>query len=157
MALRASIETAGGEVDFSGLADASTAGASPVRGAGALVGFVDATLSAEAPEIAKARGRVRDELGGEAVVDAAAIIGNFERMVRIADGTGIPLDMPIKLATGSIRSDLGLDRFGSAAHTPPLRGWQRGLGRALEPLLGLALRFAGRRSKRASGDSQPGA
>jgi len=78
--LRASIETTGGEVDLSGLTDASSAEASPVRGAGALVDFVEATLSAAAlsaaaPEIAKARDRVRNELGSEALVDAAAING----------------------------------------------------------------------------------
>jgi len=160
--LRASIETTGGEVDLSGLTDASSAEASPVRGAGALVGFVEATLSAAAlsaaaPEIAKARDRVRNELGSEALVDAAAIIGNFERMTRIADGTGIPLDVPVRVATESLRSELGLDRFESAAHTPAVRGWQRGLGRALEPILKFGLRWAGRRSKRVGEDSQPGA
>ena len=155
MALRASIEATGGEVDYSGLADASTAETSRVRGAGALVGLVEGTLSGGAIEIAKARDRVRDELGSGALVDAAAIIGNFERMVRIADGTGIPLDAPINVATESIRADLGIDRFESAAHTASVRSWQRALGRAIDPLLKFVLRWSGRRSNKKRRDALP--
>jgi len=138
----------GGELDFAGLADASTAETSSVPGAGALVGFVEATLSGETPDVAKARDRVREELGSEALVDAAAIIGNFERMVRIADGTGIPLDAPLNVATESIRAELGIDRFESSANTPPVRGWQRAVGRATDPLFNLGLRWSGRRSRK---------
>lgn len=126
-----------------------------MRGAAALVGFVDATLSGQAPDIAKARDRVRAELGSAAVVDAAAIIGNFERMVRIADGTGIPLDAPVSVATESIRADLGIDRYESAAHTTAIRGWQRALGRIVDPLLKIALRWAGRRSRKSSREVPP--
>ncbi|MBJ18363.1 MAG: hypothetical protein GY910_27505 [bacterium] len=155
--LRASIEAGGGEVDLSGVADASTVASSPVRGAAALVGFVDATLGGEGSEIAGARDRVREELGGEATIDAAAIIGNFERMVRIADGTGIPLDAAVNVATESIRADLGIDLFESAGNTATVRGWQRVVGRAIDPLLKWGLRWSGRRSKRSGGASLPNA
>ncbi len=154
--LRASIETSGGEVDLSGLADGSTAEASPVRGAAALVGFVEATLSGEPSDLPKARDRVRDELGSGAVVDAAAIIGNFERMVRIADGTGIPLDTPVNVATESIRADLGIDRYETASHSTSVRGWQRLIGRAIDPLLKFGLRWSGRRSKKSGTNTRLG-
>jgi hypothetical protein len=166
--LRASIESEGGEVDLRSLADGSLAEGSSIVGAGALLGLVEATLSGGVPgigegpnrsdganvsnsagvsEIAKAGDRIRGELGSAALVDAAAIIGNFERMVRIADATGIPLDAPVNVGTESIRADLGIDQYESAAHTAAVRGWQRALGRAIDPLLRIVLRWRGSRSK----------
>ena len=32
-----------------------------------------------------------DELGPESLVDAASVLGNFEMMNRVAEGTGIPI------------------------------------------------------------------
>lgn len=94
----------------------------------------------------EAREAVRAALGEAALVDAAAIIGNFERMVRIADGTGIPLDTPVHVATESIRASLGLDRFEAAARERPVKRWQRGLRRLLEPIVTFALRRRARRA-----------
>jgi hypothetical protein len=163
MMLRASIETAGGKVDLRSLTDSSFADESGIKGAAALIGWVEATLAsteegagssrfgeasaAGESEIAKARDRVRAELGPAAMIDAAAVIGNFERMVRIADGTGIPLDTPVNVATESIRADLGIDQFEAAARTSPVRGWQRGVGRAIDPLLKFVFRTLSRRSQ----------
>ena len=53
----------------------------------------------------------------EAVVDAAGVVGNFERMVRIADGIGISLDEGFADTTADMREDLGLNSFASAVHT----------------------------------------
>jgi len=145
--LRASIETEGAEVDYRGISDRESAEASSVPAAGALVGLVEASLSADDVDAEKARERVRLELGSEALVDAAAIIGNFERMTRIADGTGIPLDTPVNVATESLRAELGIDRFESAANTKSVRGWERLLGRAIEPVARIGLRWAGRRAR----------
>ena len=147
MMLRASIETEGGKVDLRSLTDGSFADRSGIEGAAALVGWVEATTDrmSDVSRIARARDRVRDELGSAAMVDAAAIIGNFERMVRIADATGIPLDTPVNIATESIRADLGIDRFHSAAHSPPVRRWQRAIGRALDPIRTFGLRRLGGR------------
>lgn len=87
-------------------------------------------------------------MGPAAVVDAAAVAGNFERMVRIADGTGIPLDTPVKLVSADLREDLGLDRFGSASETAPTTAVQRLLGRLLRPVIPwLARRMTGRRER----------
>ena len=134
--LRASIESVGGEVDLAGVVAGSAAGHSPVRSAAALLAFVDASLGADREtgpaSLATARERVRAELGWEALVDAAAIIGNFERMVRIADGTGIPLDAPVLVASEGIRAELGIDAFESGAQPPSIPAWQRIVGRLLE-------------------------
>jgi hypothetical protein len=147
--LRASIETEGAEADYRGIADPENAEASSVPSAAALVGLVDAALSTDQGEGdgEQARERVRRELGSEALVDAAAVIGNFERMTRIADATGIPLDAPVNVATEAIRAELGIDRFGSAANTRSVKGWQRLLRRALEPVARLGLRWVGRRAR----------
>jgi hypothetical protein len=82
------------------------------------------------------------------MVDGAAIIGNFERMVRTADGTGIPLDTPLNVATESIRAELGIDQYESAARTSSVRGWQRALGRVADPLLKFGLHKMGNRGQR---------
>ena len=55
--------------------------------------------------------------GSAALVDAAGVIGNFERMTRIADATGIPLDRPSALASSDFRGRLGLQRYASAQNT----------------------------------------
>lgn len=66
--------------------------------------------------------RTRDELvqvAGETVmVDAAAVAANFQRMVRIADSMGIPIDEKNIEAGAEVRHDLNLSRFASAQNTP---------------------------------------
>ena len=146
--LRASIETQGEEVDLRGLTDGKAAGESSISGAAALVDFAEATLGGNADEIAVARDLVRSELGSEALVDAAAVIGNFERMVRIADGTGIPLDAAVNVATEEIRAELGIDAFASEERKSEVATWQRLMARAIDPLAKIGLRWQGRRASR---------
>ena len=146
--LRASIETQGEEVDLRGLTDGKAAGESSIFGAAALVGFAEATLGGNADEIAVARDLVRSELGSEALVDAAAVIGNFERMVRVADGTGIPLDAAVNVATEEIRAELGIDAFASEERKSEVATWQRLMARAIDPLAKIGLRWQGRRASR---------
>jgi hypothetical protein len=145
--LRASVETEGNEVDYRGITDAGSAEDSSVPGAGALIGLVEASLSSNEESRLAARERVRSELGSEVLVDAAGVIGNFERMVRIADGTGIPLDAPVNVATEAVRLELGIDAYAAAENTRPVRGWQRLLGKVIEPIARIALRRVGRRAR----------
>ncbi len=146
--LRASIETQGEEVDLRGLTDGKAAGESSISGAAVLVGFAEATLGGNTDEIAVARDLVRSELGSEALVDAAAVIGNFERMVRVADGTGIPLDAAVNVATEEIRAELGIDAFASEERKSEVATWQRLMARAIDPLAKIGLRWQGRRASR---------
>lgn len=111
-----------------------------------LVRFAEAVVVGDDEELDAAREALLDAVGPEAFVDAAAVVGNFQRMVRIADGTGIPLDASLELLTGDLRGDLGIGRFGSAANTPEV-GWiRRTAGRALRPIAFAVLRRLGRRS-----------
>ena len=80
-------------------------------------------------------------LGPEGLVDTAAVASNFERMVRIADSTGIPLDSPVNGMTEGMRQELGIDRFGSSANTAAPGALERVFGRALGPV---AMRALGR-------------
>jgi hypothetical protein len=133
MLLRASGELRGESFDLHAVTRGAAA-ESRVPGGAELVAFAEAAASGDPAACADASVRLARRLGDAAVVDAAAVIGNFERMVRIADGTGIPLDAPLALLTGDLREQLGIDRYASAAHTPPVRGLRRMLGRALLPL-----------------------
>jgi len=132
MLLRASGELEGQRFDLRGVTEGEAA-PSGVPGGEALLAFCDAAHAGDEGDCAAARTRVQEQLGPAAVVDAAAVIGNFERMVRIADGTGIPLDEPLAFVTAGLRADLGIDRYASAAHTRRSGGLRRMLGRALAP------------------------
>ncbi len=150
-------EATGQAVDVRAVWGGAAAGASGVRHGAALVAFAEAALGADASALDKARAEVLAALGPEALVDSAAVIGNFQRMVRIADSTGIPLDTPLDLVTGEMRRELGLEAFGSAANTPPGSATKRLIGRLLQPFtrrifrhLGAIQRLLRRRDSRAS-------
>lgn len=116
----------------------------------ALTAFAEALVQGDEAALAEARGRVLQALGPAGLVDAAAVASNFERMVRIADATGIPLDTPMAALTADLRDRLGLDRFASAAHTKRL-GWFRLRAAAgLRGAMRAALRWSARRRREES-------
>ena len=57
------------------------------------------------------RHAVIEVMSPEAMVDAAGVASNFERMVRIADATGIPLDARMAARSQEVRDELHLERF----------------------------------------------
>jgi len=148
MMLRASIEIEGGDVDLRAITDSEAAVESAIPGAEALVAFANATLGADEAAITKVRDRVREELGTEALVDAAGVIGNFERMVRIADGIGIPLDTVVNVGTESIRQELGIDGYVTGERTAKVTGVQRLFGRLVQPIV---MRLMQRRARKGLG------
>lgn len=91
--------------------------ASHVPHGAALIGFVEAVLDA-ASDLPGARDHLIREAGVPAMVDAACVIGNFQRMARIADGTGIPIDRKSVAAGAEVRAALHLERFHSARLPP---------------------------------------
>ena len=118
MLLRVSSELQGHKVDLAAITDPKAADASGIPQAGVLVAFADAVVGRDDGELDRAREAVLDDLGAVGLVDAAAVASNFERMVRIADGCGIPLDPPVVMLSEDVRDDLGIDRYTSAANTP---------------------------------------
>ena len=83
-------------------------------------------------------------MGVEGLVDTAAVVGMFQRMDRVADSTGIPLDKPISVLSGDLQDELGLWNFDSARNTPTASWLQRVAGKILTPLAGGVLRTLGR-------------
>lgn len=135
-------------MDVHAVVDPARAATSGVAHAAALLALVDALVDGDDAALAGARARVRGELGAAALVDALAVAANFERMVRIADGTGIPLDAPVAIATADARAALGIDDYTAAANTPPPPWLQRLLAPLLRPLMNALLRAVGRRPPR---------
>jgi hypothetical protein len=101
----------------------------------ALTTFAEASVVGDSDRISEARTALEAEMGGEAVVDAACVVGNFERMVRIADATGIPLDKPVAIFSADMREELGIDAFAAAANTPRVGPLLRLFGRIAQPLV----------------------
>jgi hypothetical protein len=50
-------------------------------------------------------------LGGDALVDAAAVAGLFDAIDRVADATGIPLEPEKQEATTDLRARLGIGKY----------------------------------------------
>ena len=81
-----------------------------------LTAFAEAAVG-QTDALASLRDRIATELGVQELVDAAGVVANFQRMVRIADGCGIPLDDFTKEASNEWREKLGLHEYASAANT----------------------------------------
>ncbi len=145
--LRASIAYNGQEADLQGIADGAKAGDQGIVYGEKLTAFADAAVAGDPATLASARDALRDAAGSEALVDAAAVLGNFERMVRIADGTGIPLDEVVHTMSGDFREGLGIDSYRSRREVDA-----GPLARAFAPVLrrvaSLGLGLAGRLTRR---------
>jgi len=101
--------------------DSIVAGAevdSQIAGGNVLLRFTDAALT-NLDDLQAARDAVLDELGPAKLVDAAGVIGNFQRMVRIADSTGIPVDGRMAEMSADVRDQLHLNELPSARLTTP--------------------------------------
>jgi hypothetical protein len=135
MLLRVSGEIAGDKPDLSAVTDREAAAQSGVEHGDVLLAFSEAAVTGTEEELSSARSAVVDAMGEEAMVDAAAIVGNFQRMVRIADSTGIPLDAPLATLSAGVRADIGIDTFGSARNTPRSGPLARAFARVAGPIL----------------------
>ena len=151
MMLRASSKMAGSDVDLRAVmgSDPSNSG---VPHGDLLVSFAEAAFAAggeeeQDSELAAARDKLREAAGPDALVDAAAVVGNFQRMVRIADGTGIPIDQRMNALTAGMRDDLGIDKFGSAANTAEVGGVGKAVGRIAQTAVIGAIKLASRLRK----------
>ena len=133
----------GNTVDTRAVVDPRSADGSGVAHADTLLAFADAMVRDDDAALAGARAAVIEQLGPEQLVDAAAVASNFERMVRIADATGIPLDAPLDMMSQDLRDQLDLNRFGAAANTHTT-STQRFLGSVMRPVANTALRLIGK-------------
>jgi hypothetical protein len=126
-------ELEGARYDLHALTAGQTAAPVGVPHERELVALAEAVVRGGDTELADARRAALAALGEEGFVAASAVAANFERMDRIADATGIPLDAPLDAISVGLRAELGLDAFASAANTPRGSWARRSLGRALAP------------------------
>jgi hypothetical protein len=112
--LRASSEA----VELGVTLEAAVGGASPdgIRHGDLLVRFAEAVTQG-ADDVDEARAALRKAVGEEGFLDAAAIVGIFNGLVRTADASGIPLDEDTLHGSKEFREALGLNAFGGAANT----------------------------------------
>ena len=101
-------------LNFRAIVDASQE--SGVEHGALLLEFTEAAVR-RSENLAEARARLAQAAGPGAMVDAAGVVANFQRMVRIADATGIPVDGYILERTGELPQRLGLTEYRSAANT----------------------------------------
>jgi len=145
--LRASIEYHGREGDLRAVTEGAKAGDGGVPHGERLTSFAEAAVAGDRAALTTARDALRAAMGSAALVDAAGVVGNFQRMVRIADGAGIELDAVMVGASDDFREEIGLEGFASRR-----KSRQGPLGRWAAPVLRqvakLGLRSAGRRRRR---------
>lgn len=112
MMLRGSSAASGEAVNLDAIVQGQDAD-SGIPGGSELVRFTDAVLEHPA-DLPAARTALVERLGEAEMVDAAGVIGNFQRMVRIADSTGIPVDGFMAEGNADVREQLGLNGLPSA-------------------------------------------
>lgn len=107
--LRASGQHDNRDYTLHGVMDGATA--TGVAGGAALLALADAALGRGGAALAQARAAVRASLGQAALLDAAAVIGGFDGITRIADATGIPLEPAKAEQTADFFDALQIGRF----------------------------------------------
>lgn len=83
-----------------------------------LMCFATAVAARDEAALADSRKRLLTVSNADVLVDAAAVAGNFQRMVRIADAIGIPMDGDFTSKVEVAVDELELRRFRTAENTP---------------------------------------
>jgi hypothetical protein len=109
--LRASSHTHAESVDLNVVMNGEYVG--DVKHGRELVALAEAVVSNDETVIAPARDAVVAAMGQHAMIDAVGVASNFQRMVRIADSTGITLGN-FETITEDLREDLGINSFARA-------------------------------------------
>jgi hypothetical protein len=107
------------DVDLGMINGDKTASAGDIQHGSSLLNFAEAFASRDDEVLAAARETLLAEAGADVLVDTAGVAANFQRMVRIADSTGIPLDERNAVLGYGVIQQLNLERFKSAENTPP--------------------------------------
>lgn len=115
--LRASSLTTETEVDLQGVNGDAEAAAVGVEYGKELMQLGEAVASRDNQLLVQSRQSLLEQAGEAVLVDAAGVAANFQRMVRIADSMGIPVDDMETDLGKAVRSELNLTRFASAENT----------------------------------------
>jgi hypothetical protein len=76
-----------------------------------LVEFAEAVLGEDEAALTRVRAALSEAIGPAGLVDAAGVVGLFNAIDRVADATGIPLEVEKAVASADFRAALGVDRF----------------------------------------------
>ena len=79
--------------------------------------FAESIALRDEKVMAESRQALLAAAGPAVLVDAAGVAANFQRMVRIADAIGIPVDYMDSTTVQGIQQELGLKEFASARHS----------------------------------------
>ncbi|MEM9033599.1 MAG: hypothetical protein AAGA99_00955 [Actinomycetota bacterium] len=81
-----------------------------------LEGFA-AAVARGADDLTERRDDLRERLGDERFAEAAAVTAAFHGYVRVAEGTGIPVDELVVATSTELRSELGIDAYAGRANS----------------------------------------
>jgi len=115
--LRESIKAEGQTIDLEGLADPNCKEIAGLKHSRTLIEYADVFMSRDAEQLALVGEKLKKEMGANKLVDASGVASNFQRMVRIADGTGIPVDPGSYEDRADLIEQLGLTEYESAKNT----------------------------------------
>lgn len=114
--LRVSAQATSSEVDLQAINGDAECAAVGIEFGPELMRFAE-SVAMRSSDLPDRRSELLEAAGQAALVDAAGVAANFQRMVRIADAIGIPVDdMNAEIGRG-VRTELGIDRFPSARHS----------------------------------------
>ena len=137
------------DVDLQMINGDETATGGGVEYALELMKFAEALASCDEESLVQAREELQQAAGNEVLVDAAGVAANFQRMVRIADCAGIPIDERNIILTGDIRAELDLGRFATADNTRDITWQDRLRGKLMRPFARMVVRRVDRRANSA--------
>ena len=114
--LRVSAQATSSEVDLQAINGNADSAAIGIDFGVELMRFAEG-VAMRSPDLPELRTELLEIAGAAALVDATGVAANFQRMVRIADATGIPVDdMQAELGR-NVRAELGIERFPSARNS----------------------------------------
>ena len=115
--LRVSAMTTETDIDIQGINGDESAAGIGVEFGPELMKFAESVASGNEDDLEQARQALLSAAGAEVLVDAAGVAANFQRMVRIADAAGIPVDdMEIELGK-EVRAELKLESYATAQNS----------------------------------------
>lgn len=106
--LRASSQSNSEVVNLEAVMTGNDAG--DIEGGAQLIAMAEAIVGADPESIRVAREQLVQHLSVQAMIEAAGVASNFQRMVRISDSTGIVLGN-YEAATTELREELGINRL----------------------------------------------
>lgn len=116
--LSLSADTTQSKVDLESINGDRSASLAGILYGDVLLSFAEAFADREEDTLAAARNTLLREGGADVLIEAAGVAANFQRMVRIADSIGIPIDEHSEGNSLEVAEQLNLGRFASAQNTP---------------------------------------